>query len=98
MPGFYKAVKISEHVYWVGAVDWTIRDFHGYTTKRGSSYNAYLIMADKITLVDTVKAPFKQELLSRIASVTDPKSIDYIISNHSEMDHSGCLAEVIQEV
>ncbi|MBN2298681.1 MAG: FprA family A-type flavoprotein [Deltaproteobacteria bacterium] len=98
MLGIYKAVKISEHVYWVGAVDWTIRDFHGYTTKRGSSYNAYLIMADKITLIDTVKSPFRQELLSRIASVTDPKNIDYIISNHSEMDHSGCLAEVIQEV
>ncbi|HHO75481.1 MAG TPA: FprA family A-type flavoprotein [Deltaproteobacteria bacterium] len=98
MPGIYKAVKISEHVYWVGAVDWTIRDFHGYTTKQGSSYNAYLIMADKITLIDTVKAPFKQELLSRIASVTDPRDIDYIISNHSEMDHSGCLAEVIKEV
>lgn len=98
MPGIYKAIKVSEHVYWVGAIDWTIRDFHGYTTKRGSTYNAYLIMADKITLIDTVKAPFKDELLSRIASVIDPDRIDYIISNHSEMDHSGCLAEIIREV
>lgn len=98
MPEIYKAIKVSEHVYWVGAVDWTIRDFHGYRTKRGSTYNAYLIIADKITLIDTVKAPFKDELLSRIASIVDPKRIDYIISNHSEMDHSGCLAEVIREV
>jgi len=98
MTGVYQAVKISEHVYWVGAIDWTIRDFHGYTTKRGSTYNAYLIMADKITLIDTVKAPFKHELMSRIASVIDPGSIDYIISNHSEMDHTGCLAEVIREI
>jgi len=98
MPGIYKAIKVSEHVYWVGAVDWAIRDFHGYTTKRGSTYNAYLIVAEKITLIDTVKAPFKDELLSRIASVIDPGRIDYIISNHSEMDHTGCLAEIIREV
>lgn len=94
----YKAIKLTDHVYWVGAVDWTIRDFHGYTTKRGSTYNAYLILADKITLVDTVKAPFKDELMARVASLVDPRRIDYIVSNHSEMDHSGCLAEVIDEV
>ena len=90
-----KAVKITEHVYWVGAIDWNSRDFHGYETPRGSTYNAYLIMADKITLIDTVKAPFKDEMLGRIASVVDPSKIDYIISNHSEMDHSGCLPQVI---
>ncbi|HQI00111.1 MAG TPA: flavodoxin domain-containing protein [Deltaproteobacteria bacterium] len=93
-----KPIKLTDHVYWVGAVDWTIRDFHGYTTKRGSTYNAYLILADKITLVDTVKAPFKEELMARVASLVDPRRIDYIVSNHSEMDHSGCLAEVIREV
>jgi flavorubredoxin len=79
----------------VGAVDWNIRDFHGYTTKRGSTYNAYLVLADEVTLIDTVKKPFQQEMLSRIASVIDPKEIKYIVSNHSEMDHSGCLPEVI---
>jgi len=98
MKGPFKAVKVSEHVYWVGAIDWTIRDFHGYLTSRGSTYNAYLIMADKITLVDTVKAPFQEELLARVASVVDPGKIDYIVSNHSEMDHSGCLPQVIQKV
>jgi len=90
-----KAVKVTEHVYWVGAIDWNSRDFHGYETQRGSTYNAYIIMADKITLIDTVKAPFKDEMLGRIASVVDPSKIDYIISNHSEMDHSGCLPQVI---
>ena len=95
MSSVYSAIKISDHVYWVGAIDWTIRDFHGYTTPRGSTYNAYLIMAEKITLIDTVKAPFKDEMLARIKSVVDPWQIKYIISNHSEMDHSGCLAEVI---
>jgi flavorubredoxin len=95
MQGLYKAVKLTDRVYWVGAIDWTIRDFHGYTTKRGSTYNAYLILADKITLIDTVKAPFKDELLARIASVVNPEYIDVIVSNHSEMDHSGCLGEII---
>ena len=95
MKDIYSAVKVSEHVYWVGAIDWAIRDFHGYTTPHGSTYNAYLVMADDITLIDTVKAPFKDEMLSRIKSVVDPSKIKCIISNHSEMDHSGCLTEVI---
>ncbi|MFH1865648.1 MAG: flavodoxin domain-containing protein [Candidatus Eisenbacteria bacterium] len=91
----FGAVKISEHVHWVGAVDWEIRDFHGYATDRGTTYNAYLILADKITLVDSVKAPFRDELLARIASVVDPSDISVIVSNHSEMDHSGCLPDVV---
>ena len=96
MPEPFSAVKISEHVYWVGAIDWSIRDFHGYLTPRGSTYNAYLILSDPVTLVDTVKAPFREEMLSRIASVVEPGKIRYIISNHSEMDHSGSLPEVIR--
>ena len=95
MKNIYSAIKVADHVYWVGAIDWTIRDFHGYTTPHGSTYNAYLVMADEITLIDTVKAPFKDEMLSRIKSVVDPSQIKYIISNHSEMDHSGCLPEII---
>ncbi len=94
----YHAVKISEHVYWVGAIDWQLRDFHGYATPKGSTYNAFLVLGEKIALIDTVKAPFKDELLARIASVIDPTKIDYIISNHTEMDHSGCLPEIIAAV
>ena len=89
MKEYMKAIKIADSVYWVGAIDWSIRDFHGYATRRGTTYNAYLIVADKITLIDTVKAPFKDEMLARIASVVDPEKIDYIISNHAEPDHSG---------
>ena len=86
-----KAMKISEGVYWVGAVDWNLRNFHGYETEKGSTYNAYLILDEKITLVDTVKAGFEGEMLARIASVVDPAKIDVIISNHAEPDHSGAL-------
>jgi flavorubredoxin len=53
-------------------------------------------MADKITLIDTVKKPFISELKARIASIVDPKKIDIIISNHSEMDHSGSLVEMME--
>lgn len=98
MTDIYKAIPVSEHVYWVGAIDWSIRDFHGYQTPHGSTYNAYLVMADKITLIDTVKKPFMEEMMARIASVVDPSRVDYIVSNHSEQDHSGCLLQVIDLV
>lgn len=90
-----KAVEVKKGIYWVGAVDWSLRSFHGYTTKRGSTYNAYLIIDEKITLVDTVKAPFAAEMISRIKSVIDPSKIDYIVSNHVEMDHSGAIKDVL---
>lgn len=94
-----KAVKISENVFWVGAIDWGLKEFHGYKTHRGTTYNAYLVLADKITLIDTVKAPFKSEMYARIESVIgDIAKIDYIVSNHAEMDHSGALPDVIKEV
>ena len=98
MKNVMRAVKITENVYWVGAIDWNIRDFHGYATRRGSTYNAYLVLAEKPTLIDTVKAPFRQEMLARVASVIDPRDIAVIVSNHAEMDHTGSLPEVIREI
>ena len=99
MENYLKAVQITEKVWWVGAIDWNLREFHGYRTARGTTYNAYLVLADKITLVDTVKAPFRGEMMQRVASVIgDPAKIDYIVSNHAEMDHSGALPEVIAAV
>jgi flavorubredoxin len=87
----FSAEKINDSVYWVGVIDWNLRNFHGYLTQRGSTYNAYLIMDEKITLIDNVKAHFFQEMLERISSVIDPARIDYVVQNHVEMDHSGSL-------
>ena len=91
-------LELAPKVYWVGAIDWTIRDFHGYLTEDGSTYNAYLIVDDHITLIDTVKKEFVPEMLARVAEIVDPAKIDYIVSNHVEMDHSGGLPEVIDRV
>ena len=93
-----KPYKIAEGIYNVGVVDWNIRDFHGYSTYNGTTYNAFLIMDDKITLVDTVKKEFADQLLSNISEIIDPKKIDYIISNHTEMDHTGSLPSVMHYI
>lgn len=94
----FQAVKITDRIYWVGAIDWVVRDFHGYATTRGTTYNAFLVLADKVTLIDTVKRPFMDEMVGRIRSVVDPAKIDVIVSNHAEMDHSGCLPEMIAAI
>lgn len=85
------AIEISPKVWWVGGIDWNERLFHGYTTDAGITYNAYLIMDEKITLIDTCKATFSNELVQRISQVVDPAKIDVVITNHVEMDHSGSL-------
>jgi flavorubredoxin len=84
-------VELKKGIYWVGAIDWNIRDFHGYSTHKGSSYNAYLVVGEKTALVDTVKAPFFAEMMGRIREIIPPDKIDYLIVNHVEMDHSGSL-------
>jgi flavorubredoxin len=89
-------VKLTENVYWVGAVDWDVRDFHGYSTNRGTTYNAFLIIDEKITLIDTVKKSLKSDMLARIKEIVDPEKIDYIVVNHVEMDHSGSLPDMVE--
>ncbi|MCK4901964.1 MAG: FprA family A-type flavoprotein [Thermoplasmatales archaeon] len=91
-----KKVEIKPDIYWVGGIDWDIRNFHGYSTNRGTTYNAYLIIDKKITLVDTVKHYLFDEMISRIKEIIDPSKIDYIISNHVEMDHSGSLPKILE--
>ena len=88
------AVQLKPDVYWVGALDWNAREFHGYTTEAGITYNAYLIMDEKVTLIDTAKSTFADELLQRISSVVDPSKIDVLIANHVEPDHSGNIPTI----
>lgn len=88
------AVELTKGVYWVGAIDWNGRDFHGFTTPGGTTYNSYLVVGEKTALIDTVKAPFAGEMLRRISQIIDPSKLDYIVVNHMEPDHSGSLAEL----
>ncbi len=92
------SINIVENVFWVGAVDWNIRNFHGFTysTHRGTTYNAYLIVDEKIALIDSVHRHFADEMIDRIKEVIDPSKIDYVVANHVEMDHSGAIAKILE--
>jgi len=88
--------KIIDGIHWVGYVDWNIRDFHGYVTERGSSYNSYLILDDEPALVDGVKAPYAANLLGHISELIEPSKIRWVVCNHAEPDHSGALPAVMK--
>jgi flavorubredoxin len=87
--------ELKKGIYWVGVIDWDIRDFHGYATPKGTTYNAYLIVDEKIALVDAVKMGFHEELLRRVSEIVDPSKINYMIVNHLEKDHSGAIEDVM---
>jgi anaerobic nitric oxide reductase flavorubredoxin len=93
-------VELKENVYWVGVVDWNIKHFHGheYSTHRGTTYNSYLIIDEKVALVDTVYGPYSQDLIDNIQEVIDVKKIDYVVTNHAETDHSGGLVELMKYI
>jgi flavorubredoxin len=93
-----KPIEIADGIFDVGVTDWNIRDFHGYSTHRGTSYNAFLILDEKIVLIDTVKKEFADHLMGNIAQIVDPQKIDAVISNHTEMDHSGSLFRIMPKI
>ena len=93
-----QVTEIKNNIFWVGAVDWDVRDFHGYSTPSGTTYNAYLVKDEKIALFDTVKRAYSADLVEHIRQLVDPEDIDYIIVNHVEMDHSGALPEIVDLV
>lgn len=92
--------KINDVVTWVGKIDWELRTFHGeeYSTHRGSSYNSYLVRDEKTVLIDTVWQPFGKEFVANLKKEIDLNKIDYIVANHSEIDHSGALLELMREI
>ena len=90
-------VEVCDGIDWVGYVDWSIRDFHGYQTDRGSSYNAYLVRDEKVALIDAVKSQYAGELLANMKLLVDLDKVDYVVCNHAEPDHSGGLPAVMKE-
>jgi flavorubredoxin len=91
-------IEIAPGVYDVGVTDWNIRDFHGYSTDLGTTYNAFLVVDEKIALIDSVKKEFADQLIDNITRIVDPRKIDVVISNHTELDHSGSLARIMHRV
>ncbi len=94
----YRPIEIADGIYSVGCRDWDIRDFHGYSVYEGTTYNAFLVKGEKNILIDTVKANFGDELLSNISRIMDPRDIDVVISNHTEMDHSGAIPKIMHKI
>lgn len=93
-------IKIKDNVYWVGIKDWELKRFHGeeYTTHRGSTYNSYLIKDKKIALVDTVWTPFHEGFVNDLEKEVGLKNIGLIVVNHTEQDHAGSLAYLMERI
>ncbi|MGE5256353.1 MAG: FprA family A-type flavoprotein [Hyphomicrobiales bacterium] len=91
-------IQIAPGIYSVGVADWNVRDFHGYSTDLGTTYNAFLILDERIVLIDSVKKEFADDLMTHIAHIVDPRKIDMVISNHTELDHSGSLARIMHRI
>lgn len=92
--------QVKNNVYWVGKVDWELKQFHGheYSTHKGSTYNSYLIQEEKTVLIDTVWMPFAEEFVENLAKEIDLNEIDFIVANHGEVDHSGALPALMKHI
>jgi len=91
-----KPREIKPDIYWVGAIDWDRRLFDAFIPlPDGTSYNSYLISgSEKTALIDTVD-PTMQDVLINHLSELGVKSIDYVVANHAEQDHSGTIPQVL---
>ena len=90
-----KYVEIKPDIFWVGAIDWAVRDFHGYVTPKGTTYNNYLIIDEQVTLIDTVKSDFSRVTIDNIRNLVDPSKIVNLIVNHIEPDHASRLDKIM---
>ena len=89
---------VRDEIWWVGAIDWNVRDFHGYDTPRGTTYNAYLIIDDKVALVDGCREGFGPEMLQRVRGCCSARKVDYLVINHVEPDHSGAIPWLVEQL
>jgi len=90
------AVEIKPGIFWVGAIDWAVRDFHGYVTPNGTTYNNYLIIDEHVTLIDTVKHDFAEYTVENIRGLVDPARIENVVINHIENDHMSGIGQIME--
>lgn len=90
--------KITNNIYQIKIIDLNTRDFHGcvYPVKEGTSYNSYLIVDEKVVLIDTIDDIYYNHLQNALDRILGERSIDYVIINHVEPDHSGSYASIIK--
>lgn len=91
-------VKLSDDIYYVGVNDRKTHLFENYwPLDRGMAYNSYLIVDEKVALMDTVERMFVEDYLEEIKSILGERPIDYLVINHMEPDHSGAIRAIVQE-
>ncbi|WP_252249346.1 FprA family A-type flavoprotein [Clostridium sp. VAP23] len=86
-----KNIMLNENIFWVGKVDDRDVPFHRLTLTKGTTYNSYLLMTEKPTVIDTVDISFGREFVENLKNVIELDKIKYIVINHTEPDHSGSL-------
>lgn len=90
-------IEMSKDVFWIGAVDFNKRNFHGYSrSPRGTTYNSYFIRDEKNVIFDTVDNDYAGTMFCRLSKVLPLEKVDYIVVNHTEKDHSGALCQLIE--
>ncbi len=92
-----EVLDINDDVKWVGVIDYDIVTFDVVMeTEYGTTYNSYFINSEKKALIETSKEKFWDVYLSKLKQVMDPSELEYVVLNHTEPDHSGNLANVLE--
>lgn len=92
-----KPVELAKDIFWIGAVDYNKRNFHGYSrSPRGTTYNSYLVRDEKNVVFDTVDNDYAGTMFCRLAKLMPLDKVDYIVVNHTEKDHAGALCQLVE--
>ena len=90
--------KISDRIYYIGVNDFDKVLFEGlWPLPYGVSYNSYLVVDEKVALIDTVEAGFEEEFLANVHEAIGERAIDYLVVNHMEPDHSSLIAYMLEK-
>ncbi|MBE6090013.1 MAG: FprA family A-type flavoprotein [Clostridium beijerinckii] len=87
-------IMLGKNIFWVGKVDDRDVPFHRLTLTKGTTYNSYLLMTEKPTVIDTVDMSFGREFVQNLNNKIELDKIKYIVINHTEPDHSGALGSL----